>query len=155
MTPGPPTPLRRSPAAVVGSSMSPGPPAVYRYPERTMLRYLTAGESHGPALVVVVEGLPAGLPITVDEIGAELARRRLGFGRGPRMRFERDDAELLGGVRHGATLGSPVSIVIHNTEWPKWQEEMSPGPGVTEKPLKHPPPRHAGPAGLPNHALAA
>ena len=100
-----------------------------------MLRYLTAGESHGPALVVVVEGLPAGLPITIDEIGAELARRRLGFGRGPRMRFERDDVELLGGVRHGTTLGSPVSIVIHNTEWPKWQEEMSPGPGVTEKPL--------------------
>ena len=66
-----------------------------------MLRYLTAGESHGPALAVVVEGLPAGLPITIDEIGAELARRRLGFGRGPRMRFERDDVEFLGGVRHG------------------------------------------------------
>jgi len=101
-----------------------------------MLRYLTAGESHGPALVVVVEGLPAGLPVTIDEIGAELARRRLGFGRGPRMRFERDDVEFLGGVRHGATLGSPVSIVIHNTEWPKWQEEMSPAPGVTQKPLE-------------------
>ena len=113
-----------------------------------MLRYLTAGESHGPALVVVVEGLPAGLPITVDEIGAELARRRLGFGRGPRMRFERDDVELLGGVRHGATLGSPVSIVIHNTEWPKWQEEMSPGPGVTEKPLKQPRPGHADLVGM-------
>ena len=94
-----------------------------------MLRFLTAGESHGPALVVVVEGLPAGLPITIEEIGDELARRRLGFGRGPRMRFERDDVEFLGGVRHGLTLGSPVSIVIHNTEWPKWQEEMSPAPG--------------------------
>ena len=80
-----------------------------------MLRYLTAGESHGPALTVVVEGLPAGLPITVEQIGDELARRRLGFGRGPRMRFERDDVELLGGIRHGRTLGSPVSIVIHNT----------------------------------------
>ena len=70
-----------------------------------MLRYLTAGESHGPALVVVVEGLPAGLTVSVDAIGDELARRRLGFGRGPRMRFERDDVELLGGVRHGSTLG--------------------------------------------------
>jgi chorismate synthase len=113
-----------------------------------MLRYLTAGESHGPALVVVVEGLPAGLPVTIDEIGAELARRRLGFGRGPRMRFERDDVEFLGGVRHGATLGSPVSIVIHNTEWPKWQEEMSPGPGVTEKPLRQPRPGHADLVGM-------
>jgi chorismate synthase len=108
-----------------------------------MLRYLTAGESHGPALVVVVEGLPAGLTVTVDAIGDELARRRLGFGRGPRMRFERDDVELLGGVRHGTTLGSPVSIVIHNTEWPKWQEEMSPAPGVTAKPLTQPRPGHA------------
>jgi chorismate synthase len=113
-----------------------------------MLRYLTAGESHGPALVVVVEGLPAGLPVTVDEIAAELARRRLGFGRGPRMRFERDDVELLGGVRHGATLGSPVSIVIHNTEWPKWQEEMSPAPGITEKPLTTPRPGHADLVGM-------
>ena len=113
-----------------------------------MLRYLTAGESHGPALVVVVEGLPAGLAITVDAIGDELARRRLGFGRGPRMRFERDDVELLGGVRHGTTLGSPVSIVIHNTEWPKWQEEMSPAPGVTEKPLTQPRPGHADLVGM-------
>ena len=99
-----------------------------------MLRYLTAGESHGPALAVVVEGLPAGLPITIDEIAAELARRRLGFGRGPRMRFERDDVEFTGGVRHGRTLGSPVSLVIHNTEWPKWQEEMSPAPGASRSP---------------------
>lgn len=113
-----------------------------------MLRYLTAGESHGPALVVVVEGLPAGLPVTVDDLGAELARRRLGFGRGPRMRFERDDVEILGGVRHGATLGSPVSIVIHNTEWPKWQEEMSPAPGVTEEPLRRPRPGHADLVGM-------
>ncbi|MBM3674783.1 MAG: chorismate synthase [Actinobacteria bacterium] len=113
-----------------------------------MLRYLTAGESHGPALVVVVEGLPAGLPVTVDEIGTELARRRLGFGRGPRMRFERDDVELLGGVRHGATLGSPVSVVIHNTEWPKWQEEMSPAPGITSAPLRQPRPGHADLVGM-------
>ena len=113
-----------------------------------MLRYLTAGESHGPALVVVVEGLPAGVPVTVEEIGSELARRRLGFGRGPRMKFERDDIELLGGVRHGTTLGSPVSIVIHNTEWPKWQEEMSPAPGVTEKQLRQPRPGHADLVGM-------
>ena len=91
-----------------------------------MLRYLTAGESHGPALVVVVEGLPAGIPITIEEVSTELARRRLGYGRGPRMRFERDDIEFLGGVRHGATLGSPVAIIIHNSEWEtgKWREEM-------------------------------
>src|SRR6476660_1660545 len=119
-----------------------------------MLRYLTAGESHGPALTVIVEGLPAGLTVTVDAIGDELARRRLGFGRGPRMRFERDDVELLGGVRHGATLGSPVSIVIHNTEWPKWQEEMSPGPGVTEKPLTQPRPGHADLVGMQKYGFA-
>ncbi len=113
-----------------------------------MLRYLTAGESHGPALVVVVEGLPAGLAVTVEQIGDELARRRLGFGRGPRMRFERDDVELIGGIRHGLTLGSPVSVVIHNTEWPKWQEEMSPAPGITEKPLTQPRPGHADLVGM-------
>ena len=113
-----------------------------------MLRYLTAGESHGPALVVVVEGLPAGLNITVEQIGDELARRRLGFGRGPRMRFERDRVELLGGIRHGSTLGSPVSIVIHNTEWPKWHEEMSPAPGLTARPLTQPRPGHADLVGM-------
>ncbi|HXY92599.1 MAG TPA: chorismate synthase [Acidimicrobiia bacterium] len=113
-----------------------------------MLRYLTAGESHGPALTVVVEGLPAGLAVTDEQLGDELARRRLGFGRGPRMRFERDDVEILGGVRHGLTLGSPVSIVIHNTEWPKWQEEMSPAPGVTDKPLRQPRPGHADLVGM-------
>jgi chorismate synthase len=113
-----------------------------------VLRYLTAGESHGPALTVIVEGLPAGLPITVDVVSDELARRRLGFGRGPRMRFERDDVDFLGGVRHGRTLGSPVSIVIHNTEWPKWQEEMSAAPGATEKPLRQPRPGHADLVGM-------
>ena len=82
-----------------------------------MLRFLTAGESHGPALVVTVEGMPAGLPILVDDIAAELARRRLGYGRGPRMRFEQDELELLGGIRHGRTLGSPIAIVIRNSEW--------------------------------------
>jgi chorismate synthase len=91
-----------------------------------MLRFLTAGESHGKALVVIVEGLPAGLSFDADQVGDELARRRLGYGRGPRMRFERDEITLLGGIRHGRTLGSPVAIEIANTEWPKWEEEMSP-----------------------------
>jgi chorismate synthase len=113
-----------------------------------VLRYLTAGESHGQALVVVVEGLPALLPITIEEIADELARRRLGYGRGPRMRFERDDVEFLSGVRHGRTLGSPVSILIRNTEWPKWVEEMSPAPGATAKPLTQPRPGHADLAGM-------
>ena len=113
-----------------------------------MLRYLTAGESHGRALVAVVEGLPAGLPLTVEEVQGELARRRLGFGRGPRMRFEQDEVTLLGGVRHGRTLGSPVAIEIGNTEWPKWEQEMSPAPGQTEKPLTQPRPGHADLAGM-------
>ena len=113
-----------------------------------MLRYLTAGESHGQALVVVVEGLPALLPITIEAVADELARRRLGYGRGPRMRFERDDVEFLSGVRHGRTLGSPVSILIRNTEWPKWVEEMSPAPGATAKPLRQPRPGHADLAGM-------
>ena len=113
-----------------------------------MLRYLTAGESHGQALVVIVEGLPAGLPITIEAVADELARRRLGYGRGPRMRFERDDVEFLAGVRHGRTLGSPVGIVIRNTEWPKWVEEMSPAPGATAKPLHQPRPGHADLAGM-------
>ncbi|HEX6382970.1 MAG TPA: chorismate synthase [Acidimicrobiia bacterium] len=113
-----------------------------------MLRYLTAGESHGQALVVIVEGLPALLPITIEQIADELARRRLGYGRGPRMRFERDDVEFLAGVRHGRTLGSPVSILIRNTEWPKWVEEMSPAPGATAKPLTQPRPGHADLAGM-------
>ncbi len=113
-----------------------------------MLRFLTAGESHGQALVVVVEGLPARMPITIEEVAGELARRRLGYGRGPRMRFERDDVEFLSGVRHGRTLGSPTSILIRNTEWPKWVDEMSPAPGVTEKPLRQPRPGHADLAGM-------
>jgi chorismate synthase len=113
-----------------------------------VLRYLTAGESHGQALVVVVEGLPALLPITIEAVADELARRRLGYGRGPRMRFERDDVEFLSGVRHGRTLGSPVSILIRNTEWPKWVGEMSPAPGATAKPLRQPRPGHADLAGM-------
>ncbi|HLN43817.1 MAG TPA: chorismate synthase, partial [Acidimicrobiales bacterium] len=103
-----------------------------------MIRFLTAGESHGRALVVIVEGLPAGLPVTEPEIAGELARRRLGYGRGPRMRFEADEITLVGGIRHGRTLGSPVAIEIANTEWPKWQEEMSPDPGSPAKVLTKP-----------------
>jgi chorismate synthase len=113
-----------------------------------VLRFLTAGESHGKGLVVIVEGLPAGLPLTLEEVQGELARRRLGFGRGPRMRFEADEVTLLGGVRHGRTLGSPVAIEIGNTEWPKWTEEMSPAPGTTAKPLTQPRPGHADLAGM-------
>jgi chorismate synthase len=114
----------------------------------SVLRYLTAGESHGKALVVIVEGLPAGLPITVEEVRAELARRRLGFGRGPRMRFEADEVTLLAGIRHGRTLGSPVAIEIGNTEWPKWEQEMSPHPGAPSKVLTKPRPGHADLAGM-------
>ncbi len=116
-----------------------------------MLRYLTAGESHGQGLVVIVEGLPAGLPITAEEIQGELARRRLGYGRGPRMRFEQDELTLIGGVRHGRTLGSPVAIEIGNSEWKrsdKWHEEMSPAPGRTERPETQPRPGHADLAGM-------
>ena len=116
-----------------------------------MLRYLTAGESHGQALVVIVEGLPAGMPITVEEVQGELARRRLGYGRGPRMRFEADEVTLVGGVRHGRTLGSPVAIEIKNTEWfrsDKWHAEMSPAPGRTATPLTQVRPGHADLAGM-------
>jgi chorismate synthase len=116
-----------------------------------MLRYLTAGESHGKALVVIVEGLPAGLPIVVEQVQEELARRRLGYGRGPRMRFEQDEVTLVGGVRHGRTLGSPVAIEVGNSEWvksDKWHEEMSPAPGATTSPLTQPRPGHADLAGM-------
>jgi chorismate synthase len=108
-----------------------------------VLRFLTAGESHGRALVVIVEGLPAGLPVEASDVAGELARRRLGYGRGPRMRFEADEITLVGGIRHGRTLGSPVAIEIANTEWPKWMEEMSPEPGAPSKVLTQPRPGHA------------
>jgi chorismate synthase len=119
-----------------------------------VLRYLTAGESHGKGLVVIVEGLPAGLAVTAEDIQAELARRRLGFGRGPRMRFEVDELTLLGGIRHGRTLGSPVAIEIANTEWPKWEQEMSPEPGQTEKPLHQPRPGHADLPGMQKYGFS-
>ena len=113
-----------------------------------VLRFLTAGESHGQALVVIVEGLPAGLPLSEEDVQGELARRRLGYGRGPRMRFEKDEVTLLGGIRHGRTLGSPVAILIANTEWPKWSEEMSPAPGAPSRVLTQPRPGHADLAGM-------
>ena len=114
-----------------------------------MLRFLTAGESHGRALVVVVDGLPAGLRVTVEDVADELRRRRLGFGRGPRMRFEADEVTLLGGVRHGRTLGSPVAVEIANSEWErKWTEEMSPAPGAPARVLTQPRPGHADLAGM-------
>ncbi len=96
--------------------------------DRSMLRWLTAGESHGPELVAILEGLPAGIPVSLDAIRADLARRKLGYGRGARMKFEQDELAISGGVRHGESLGSPIALRIGNTEWPKWQEVMSPEP---------------------------
>ncbi|MFY9587731.1 MAG: chorismate synthase [Actinomycetota bacterium] len=90
-----------------------------------MLRFLTAGESHGPALTAVLEGMVAGVPVSGKQVRAELARRRMGYGRGTRMKLEEDRLEILGGVRHGRTIGSPIAMVIHNTEWPKWQQIMA------------------------------
>jgi len=116
-----------------------------------MLRYLTAGESHGQGLVVILEGLPAGLEITVEQIQAEMGRRRLGYGRGPRQRFEADELTLIGGVRHGRTLGSPVAVEIKNSEWfrsDKWHEEMDPAPGATKAPLTQVRPGHADLTGM-------
>src|ERR1019366_8676163 len=89
-----------------------------------MLRLLTAGESYGRALIPSLEGLPGGVELTPSDVGAALARRRLGFGRGARMAFEQDAVELLGGVRHGVTMGSPLAIRIGNSEWPKWETVM-------------------------------
>ncbi|MEU1481827.1 chorismate synthase [Streptomyces sp. NPDC001668] len=120
------------------------------------LRWLTAGESHGPALVATLEGLPAGVPITTEMVADHLARRRLGYGRGARMKFEQDQVTFLGGVRHGLSLGSPVAIMVGNTEWPKWEQVMSADPidpeilaGLARNaPLTRPRPGHADLAGM-------
>lgn len=113
------------------------------------LRYLTAGESHGKALTVIVEGLPAGLAVTPADIGAELARRRIGYGRGARMKIEADELEILGGVRHGRTLGSPVAVLVRNTEWDKWSDVMSVTPtDSAPEPLTRPRPGHADLVGM-------
>ena len=93
-----------------------------------MLRWITAGESHGVALVGVIDGVPAGVELTSADVSSELARRRLGYGRGARMKFEADEVELTGGVRHGVTMGGPVAIRVGNSEWPKWQTVMSADP---------------------------
>lgn len=115
-----------------------------------MLRWLTAGESHGPELIAVLEGLPAGVPVTTSDIQDALARRRLGYGRGARMKFEKDEVTLSGGVRHGFSMGGPVAISIANTEWPKWQDVMSGDPvdpsvltGARAEALTRPRPGHA------------
>src|SRR5438874_9235616 len=121
-----------------------------------MFRWLTAGESHGRALVAICEGVPAGVKITTEDVAAALARRRAGYGRGARMTFERDEVELTGGVRHGRTLGGPVAIRIANTEWPKWETVMSPDPvdqatldaQARNAPLTRPRPGHADLAGM-------
>ena len=93
-----------------------------------MLRWLTAGESHGPELTAVIDGLPAGVAVTSTDLADALARRRLGYGRGARMKFEQDKVDFVGGMRHGSSLGSPIAITIANTEWPKWEAVMSPDP---------------------------
>jgi chorismate synthase len=115
-----------------------------------MLRWLTAGESHGPELIAILEGMPAGVLITTSDVQAALARRRLGYGRGARMKFEQDEVSLSGGVRHGLTQGGPVAITIQNTEWPKWEQVMSSDPvdesqlsGARAEPLTRPRPGHA------------
>ncbi|MCA0292614.1 MAG: chorismate synthase [Actinobacteria bacterium] len=135
-----------------------------------MLRWLTAGESHGQALVATIEGLPSGVEVTTADIGAALARRRLGFGRGARMAFEQDEVTFLGGVRHGHTLGAPVAIMIGNSEWPKWQTVMSADPVSEEafaasddvnapqeigrnRPLTRPRPGHADLVGMQKYAF--
>ena len=127
-----------------------------------MLRWITAGESHGPALVAVLEGLPADVAVTTQEIGTALARRRLGYGRGARMAFEQDEVELLGGVRHGRTLGSPIAIRVGNTEWPKWERVMSADPVPEDElaalarnaPLTRPRPGHADLVGMQKYGFA-
>lgn len=119
-----------------------------------MLRFLTAGESHGPALTVVLEGLPAGLAVDLELVNRELQRRQGGYGRGQRMKIERDRVEVLGGLRFGQTMGGPVSMVIHNRDWPNWQRTMPVGPeplegatGASRAPVTRPRPGHADLAG--------
>jgi chorismate synthase len=126
-----------------------------------VLRWLTAGESHGPALVAIIEGLPAGIEVTTEDLSRELARRRLGYGRGARMSFEQDEVELTGGVRHGVTMGGPVAVRIGNAEWPKWQTVMAADPVPAEllaelarnAPLTRPRPGHADLAGMQKYDL--
>ena len=126
-----------------------------------MLRWLTAGESHGPELTAILEGLPADVPVSLDDIRADLARRKLGYGRGARMKFEEDELTLSGGVRFGRTMGSPVSIRIGNTEWPRWVDVMSASPVDPTTlpkgrgaPLTRPRPGHADLVGMQKYGFA-
>lgn len=119
------------------------------------MRWLTAGESHGPELIGIIEGLPAGIPLSIESVQRDLARRRLGYGRGARMKFEADEVQFSGGVRHGFSMGSPIALRIANTEWPKWVDVMSAAPvdvDVTATgrgaPLTRPRPGHADLAGM-------
>ncbi len=126
-----------------------------------MLRWLTAGESHGPSLVAILEGLPAHVRVTTDDLADSLARRRLGYGRGARMKFEQDAIRVLGGVRHGETQGGPVAIEVANTEWPKWEKVMSADPVdpveldalARNAPLTRPRPGHADLVGMQKYAF--
>jgi chorismate synthase len=121
-----------------------------------MFRWLTAGESHGRALVAICDGVPAGVRVATGDVATALARRRAGYGRGARMKFEQDEVELTGGVRHGVTLGGPVAIRVANTEWPKWETVMAPDPVPAQElegqarnaPLTRPRPGHADLAGI-------
>ena len=127
-----------------------------------MFRWLTAGESHGRALAAICDGVPAGVRITSQDVATALARRRGGHGRGARMKFEQDEVELTGGVRHGVTLGGPVAIRVGNTEWPKWETVMSPDPVALEDleaqarnaPLSRPRPGHADLAGMQKYGFS-
>lgn len=126
-----------------------------------MLRWITAGESHGPALVAVLDGLPAGVEVTTADLARDLARRRLGYGRGARMKFEQDEVELTGGVRHGVTMGGPIAVRVGNSEWPKWETVMAADPvdpdllaaQARNEPLTRPRPGHADLAGMQKYDL--
>jgi chorismate synthase len=126
-----------------------------------MLRWLTAGESHGPALVAVLEGLPAGVRTSTTQVADALARRRAGYGRGARMAFERDEIEFLGGIRHGVSMGGPIAVRVGNSEWPKWEKVMAPDPVDADElaelarnaPLTRPRPGHADLVGMQKYGL--
>ncbi|PSR24134.1 MAG: chorismate synthase [Sulfobacillus acidophilus] len=106
-------------------------------------RFVTAGESHGPGLVAIIEGVPAGIPLTRQTINEDLARRQKGYGRGGRMSIERDEVQIWGGVRHGVTLGSPVALTVANRDFENWRESMSPDPGTADRVVTRPRPGHA------------
>jgi chorismate synthase len=126
-----------------------------------VLRWITAGESHGPALVAVLDGVPAGVAVSTADLARDLARRRLGYGRGARMKFEQDEVELTGGVRHGLSMGGPIAVRVGNSEWPKWETVMAADPvdpdllaeQARNAPLTRPRPGHADLAGMQKYDL--